>query len=179
VRVSDEIRDRMVAVLPRLRRFAHALTGSTEQADDLVQDACLRALSRIELWQPGTRLDSWMYRIAQNIWLDRLRASKVRGEAVDLAATEEIPGSDGRLVTESELTLQAVAAAMGRLPPEQRAMVALVCIEGASYKEAAEITGVPVGTVMSRLARARRTLNAILNQPGRARAGGLAAKTGS
>jgi RNA polymerase sigma-70 factor, ECF subfamily len=178
--VSDEIRDRMVAVLPRLRRFAYALTGNSEQADDLVQDACLRALSRIELWQPGTRLDSWMYRIAQNIWLDRLRANKVRGETVDLEATEGMAGSEGRDVTERELTLQAVAAAMGRLPPEQRATVALVCIEGASYKEAAEIAGVPVGTVMSRLARARRTLNAILNQPQRA-AGNerLAAKTGA
>jgi RNA polymerase sigma-70 factor (ECF subfamily) len=120
-----------------------------------------------------------MYRIAQNIWLDRLRASKVRGETLDLDATEAIAGSDGRVVTESELTLQAVAAAMGRLPPEQRATVALVCIEGASYKEAAEICGVPVGTVMSRLARARRTLNTIINQPQRAPTARLAAKTGS
>jgi RNA polymerase sigma-70 factor (ECF subfamily) len=180
VRVSDEIRDRMVAVLPRLRRFAHALTGSSEQADDLVQDACLRALSRIDLWQPGTRLDSWMYRIAQNIWLDRLRANKVRGETLELDATESIPGSDGRLITESELTLQAVADAMGRLPPEQRATVALVCIEGASYKEAAEISGVPVGTVMSRLARARRALSAMLDPPqSAARGERVPAKTGS
>jgi RNA polymerase sigma-70 factor (ECF subfamily) len=178
--VSDEIRNRMVAALPRLRRFAYALTGNSEQADDLVQDACLRALSRIELWQPGTRLDSWMYRIAQNIWLDRLRANKVRGETVDLDAAEGMAGSDGRDVTESELTLQAVAAAMGRLPPEQRATLALVCIEGASYKEAAEIAGVPVGTVMSRLARARRSLNAMLDQPQRtAGSERLAAKTGS
>jgi len=168
----------MVAVLPRLRRFAYALTGNTEQGDDLVQDACLRALSRIDLWQPGTRLDSWMYRIAQNIWLDRLRANKVRGELVDIDAMEGMPGPDGRVVVESELTLQAVVAAMDRLPAEQRAMVALVCIEGASYKEAAEIAGVPVGTVMSRLARARRTLNAVLNQPGRAQAARLSAKTG-
>jgi RNA polymerase sigma-70 factor (ECF subfamily) len=169
----------MVAVLPRLRRFAYALTGNTEQGDDLVQDACLRALSRIDLWQPGTRLDSWMYRIAQNIWLDRLRANKVRGEVVDIDAMEGIPGPDGRVVVESELTLQAVVAAMGQLSAEQRAMVALVCIEGASYKEAAEIAGVPVGTVMSRLARARRTLNAALNQPGRAQEARMSAKTGS
>jgi len=169
----------MVAVLPRLRRFAYALTGNTEQGDDLVQDACLRALSRIDLWQPGTRLDSWMYRIAQTIWLDPLRANKVRGEVVDIDAMEGIPGPDGRVVVESELTLQAVVAAMGQLSAEQRAMVALVCIEGASYKEAAEIAGVPVGTVMSRLARARRTLNAVLNQPGRAQAARMSAKTGS
>ncbi len=177
--MTDDIRVRMVAVLPRLRRFAYALTGSTEQGDDLVQDACLRALSRVDLWQPGTRLDSWMYRIAQNIWLDRLRANKVRGEVVDIEAMEGMAGSDGRVVVESELTLQAVVAAMGQLPVEQRAMVALVCIEGASYKEAAEIAEVPVGTVMSRLARARRSLNAILNQPGRAHAARMPAKTGS
>ena len=178
--MTDDIRIRMVAVLPRLRRFAYALTGNTEQGDDLVQDACLRALSRVELWQPGTRLDSWMYRIAQNIWLDRLRANKVRGEVVDIDdMAAGMAGPDGRVVAESELTLQAVVAAMGQLPVEQRAMVALVCIEGASYKEAAEIAGVPVGTVMSRLARARRSLNAILNQPERAQAARMPAKTGS
>jgi RNA polymerase sigma-70 factor, ECF subfamily len=177
--VTDDIRARMVAALPRLRRFAYALTGSTEQGDDLVQDACLRALSRIDLWQPGTRLDSWMYRIAQNIWLDRLRANKVRGEVVDIDAMESMPGSDGRVVAESELTLQAVSGAMTRLPAEQRAIIALVCIEGLSYKEAAEVAGVPVGTVMSRLARARRTLHAVLNQPGRADMTRISAKTGS
>jgi RNA polymerase sigma-70 factor (ECF subfamily) len=177
--VKDEIRERMVAVLPRLRRFAYALTGSAEQGDDLVQDACLRALSRIDQWQPGTRLDSWMYRIAQNIWLDRVRANKVRGEVVDVEAAEGIVGSDGRDVAESELTLQAVAAALARLPVEQRAVVALVCVEGASYKEAAEITGVPIGTVMSRLARARRALAVVLKQPELPRNPPLAAKTGS
>jgi RNA polymerase sigma-70 factor (ECF subfamily) len=177
--VRDEIRERMVALLPRLRRFAYALTGNAEQGDDLVQDACVRALSRIDQWQPGTRLDSWMYRIAQNIWLDRVRANKVRGEVVDVAAAEAIAGSDGRAVTESELTLQTVAAALGRLPAEQRAVVALVCVVGASYKEAAEITGVPIGTVMSRLARARRALAAVLNRPQLPRDAGLAAKTGS
>jgi RNA polymerase sigma-70 factor (ECF subfamily) len=177
--VRDEIRERMVAALPRLRRFAYALTGNAEQGDDLVQDACLRALSRIDQWQPGTRLESWMYRIAQNIWLDRVRANKVRGEVVDVEVAEAIAGSDGRVVAESELTLQAVAAALARLPAEQRAVVALVCVEGASYKEAAEITGVPIGTVMSRLARARRALAAVLNQPELPRDARLAAKTGS
>jgi RNA polymerase sigma-70 factor, ECF subfamily len=168
--VTDDIRNRMVAALPRLRRFAYALTGSTEQGDDLVQDACLRALSRIDLWQPGT---------AQNIWLDRLRANKVRGEVVDIDAMEWMPGPDGRVVAESELTLQAVSGAMAQLPAEQRAIIALVCIEGLSYKEAAEISGVPVGTVMSRLARARRTLHAVLNQPRRADMARIPAKTGS
>ena len=167
--MTDELRSRMVAVLPRLRRFAYALTGSSEQGDDLVQETCLRALSRVDRWQPGSRLDSWMYRIAQNIWLDRVRATKVRGEIVDIEVVEAMPGSDGREDVERQLTLEAVDAAMGQLPPEQRTIVALVCIEGVSYKEAAEIAGVPIGTVMSRLARARQTLHAILDEPSSAR----------
>ncbi len=167
--MTDELRSRMVAVLPRLRRFACSLTGSTEQGDDLVQETCLRALSRVDRWQPGSRLDSWMYRIAQNIWLDRLRAAKVRGEVVDIEVVEAMPGNDGREDAERQLTLEAVDAALGQLPPEQRTIVALVCIEGVSYKEAAEIVDVPIGTVMSRLARARQTLHAILDEPSSAR----------
>jgi RNA polymerase sigma-70 factor (ECF subfamily) len=152
----------MVELLPRLRRFAVALTGDLDQADDLVQEACMRALSRVEQWQPGTRLDSWMYRIAQNLWLDRMRAKKVRGEQVDVESAEALAGPDGREVVESRLTLNAVSAAMAYLPNEQRMLIALVCIDGLSYKEAAEITETPIGTVMSRLARARRELHARL-----------------
>ena len=160
--MTDELRTRMVELLPRLRRFAVALTGDLDQADDLVQEACMRALSRVEQWQPGTRLDSWMYRIAQNLWLDRMRARKVRGEQVDVESAEALAGPDGRVVVESRLTLNAVSAAMAQLPDEQRLLIALVCIDGLSYKEAAEITETPIGTVMSRLARARRELHARL-----------------
>lgn len=160
--MTDELRTRMVELLPRLRRFAVALTGDLDQADDLVQEACMRALSRVEQWQPGTRLDSWMYRIAQNLWLDRMRAKKVRGEQVDVESAEALAGPDGREVVESRLTLNAVSAAMAQLPNEQRLLIALVCIDGLSYKEAAEITETPIGTVMSRLARARRELHARL-----------------
>jgi RNA polymerase sigma-70 factor (ECF subfamily) len=177
--VTDDIRSRMVAVLPRLRRFACALTGSTELGDDLVQETCLRALSRVEKWQPGTRLDSWMYRIAQNIWLDRMRANKVRGEIVDVDAVSEMPGSDGREITESQLALEEVEAALAHLPAEQRAVIALVCIEGVSYKEAADITGVPIGTIMSRLARARQALHAILDEPAAVRSARVTARAGS
>ena len=163
--MTDELRTRMVELLPRLRRFAVALTGDLDQADDLVQEACMRALSRVEQWQPGTRLDSWMYRIAQNLWLDRMRAKKVRGEQVDVESAEALAGPDGRVVVESRLTLNAVSAAMAQLPNEQRLLIALVCIDGLSYKEAAEITETPIGTVMSRLARARRELHARLEGP--------------
>jgi RNA polymerase sigma-70 factor (ECF subfamily) len=155
----------MVELMPRLRRFAVALTGDLDQADDLVQETCMRALARVGQWQPGTRLDSWMYRIAQNIWLDRMRARRVRGEGIAMEAAEAISGSDGRDVVESRLSLAAVAAAMATLPEDQRVLVALVCIDGISYKEAAVITGAPIGTVMSRLARARRELHARLEPP--------------
>jgi RNA polymerase sigma-70 factor (ECF subfamily) len=160
-RVTDEFRSRMVLLIPRLRRFAVALTGDLDQADDLVQETCARALSRVAQWQEGTRLDSWMYRIAQNLWFDHMRAKKVRGEHIALEV-DEIPGADGRVVAESRLSLAAVSAAMAKLPQDQRVLVALVCIDGVSYQEAAQIAGVPIGTVMSRLARARRQLHACL-----------------
>lgn len=157
--MTDEFRTRMVEFLPRLRRFAIALTGDLDQGDDLVQETCLRALSRMDQWQPGTRLDSWMYRIAQNLWLDRTRARKYRPEVSDPDVMEALPGQDGRDVVDGRLTLEAVLNAMHELSPEQQVLVALVCIDGASYKEAAEITNTPIGTVMSRLARARRELH--------------------
>ena len=170
--MTDQFRTQMVELMPRLRRFAVALTGDLDQADDLVQETCMRALARVGQWQPGTRLDSWMYRIAQNIWLDRMRARKVRGVSVGVEAAEEMSGSDGRKVVESRQDLAAVSAAMAELPEDQRALVALVCIDGLSYKEAAEITGTPIGTVMSRLARARRELHARLHGPPAATARG-------
>lgn len=109
------------------------------------------------------RLDSWMYRIAQNVWLDRLRATKTRGEIVDVDAANDIVGVDGRNVTESRLTLQAVAGAIGALPADQQLVVLHVCIEGLSYKDAAEALGIRIGTVMSRLARARQALHATIS----------------
>lgn len=154
----------MVEFLPRLRRFAYALTGDLDKGDDLVQETCLRALSRHDQWQPGTRLDSWMFRIAQNLWLDRLRSQKVRGEPVDPDSMPEIIGEDGRNVTESRLTLDAVKAGISRLPAEQQVLIALVCVDGLTYTQTAEIVDVPIGTVMSRLARARRTLHDWINR---------------
>jgi RNA polymerase sigma-70 factor (ECF subfamily) len=156
----------MAEFLPRLRRFSVALTGNLDQGDDLVQETCVRALSRMDQWQPGTSFESWMYRIAQNLWFDRLRAAKIRGELVDISsAAEAIAGPDGREVTESRLTLAAVSSAMQHLSADQRLLIALICVDGLSYKEAAEITDSPIGTVMSRLARARRDLHALLDEP--------------
>lgn len=152
----------MVELLPRLRRFAFVLTRDMETSDDLVQETCLRALASAELWQAGTRLDSWMYRIAQNIWIDRMRAKKVRGEVIDVDTATDLIGSDGRQVTEGRLTLNVVTRHMQALPPDQQIVLTLVSIDGLSYKEAAEKLGVPMGTVMSRLARARKALHAAM-----------------
>lgn len=162
--MTDDVRHQMVALLPRLRRFAFVLTRDMERADDLVQETCVRALGAIEQWTPGTRLDSWLYRIAQNIWFDRLRSLKVRGEPIQMDLAEEIAGEDGRNVTEGRLALSEVAAAIDKLPPEQQVLVALICIDGSSYKDAAEVLGIPIGTVMSRLARARQALYAAMNE---------------
>lgn len=157
--MTNDIRDRMVEFLPRLRRFAYSLTRNMDQGDDLVQDTCARALSRLDQWVPGTSLESWMFRIAQNIWLDQIRAGKVRGELVDVTDADQVAGDDGRIVTETALTLSDVESGMRRLSPEAQVLIALVCVDGLSYREAADSLGLPIGTVMSRLARARRALH--------------------
>ncbi len=163
-----QIREEMVALLPRLRRFARGLAGAPDQADDLVQAACERALTRIDQYQPGTRLDSWMFRIVQTIYLDDRRANKVRtGEGrIDADMVEDELAFDGGRGIEAHMTYEAVRAAMAKLPDEQRAVLTLVCVEGQSYKEAAAALDIPIGTVMSRLARARTALARMLGETG-------------
>ncbi|AHB48516.1 RNA polymerase sigma70 factor [Hyphomicrobium nitrativorans NL23] len=175
----DEIRSRMIELLPRLRRFAFALTGNKDKADDLVQDTCERALAHLDQWKPGTSLDSWMYRIAQNIWVDHHRSRKSHGGENTLDEVENLMGQDGRNVTESRLTLAAVTEGIARLPAEQKVLVAMVCVEGISYKEAAGILGIPIGTVMSRLSRARQTLYASLIEAPQRAAEPVAARAAS
>lgn len=163
MQLKDNIRAEMIKLLPRLQRFGYALTGSMDQGDDLVQETCVRALTRIDQWQPGTRLDSWMFRIAHNLWLDNCRASKVRGHVVDITDMYELSDVDGREIVESRQTLGLVMKGIEGLPADQKILVALVCIDGLSYKETANIVDVPIGTVMSRLARARRTLRDLVD----------------
>jgi RNA polymerase sigma-70 factor (ECF subfamily) len=148
----------LVALLPRLRRFALSLTGSVAEADDLVQAACERALRARDQWEPGTRLDSWVYRIIRNLWIDTIRRRRTEGIVETIDEAVGVEGEDGRHVTETALTLTEVNNAVSELPHEQRAVLRLVCTEERSYQEAADMLGVPIGTVMSRLARGRRTL---------------------
>ena len=155
--VASRFGDQLIAVLPRMRRFARGLTGSLSEADDLVQAACERALARRHQFEEGTRFDSWMFRIVQTIWIDQIRARGVRKEEGDIA--EQHLGSDEPVRrVEARLALAEVRRAVDRLPADQRAALLLVTVEGLSYREAAEIAQVPVGTIMSRLARARLAL---------------------
>jgi RNA polymerase sigma-70 factor (ECF subfamily) len=162
--VQEQIRAELVALLPRLRRFAYGLTGSLDEGDDLVQSACERALARLDQFQPGTRLDSWMYRIVQTVWIDRRRAQQRRGEAsMDPLDMEPLATADAAREMDARLSFQEVRAAVAELPEEQRAVLILVCVEGLAYKAAAEILDLPIGTVMSRLARARLALGRLLD----------------
>jgi len=156
--VDDNIRREMLALLPRLRRFAYGLTGSIDEGDDLVQATCERAIRYIDTWQLGTRLDSWMYRIARNTYLNDLRAKRVRVDHLQSVDRDELTRVDGARAMEARLTFAAVRDFIGRLPEEQRSIVMLVCVEGLAYREVAEILDLPIGTVTSRLARARLVL---------------------
>ena len=158
--MSQEARQQMVALIPRLRRFAYGLTGSLDEGDDLVQAACERALGRLDQWRSGTRLDSWMFRIVQTIWIDRMRAQKVRGNASGLTDADQMVGEDGVRTAEARLTFDRVRRAIADLPEEQRLVLVMVSIDGRSYRETAEALDLPIGTVTSRLARARNRLYA-------------------
>lgn len=157
---TDPIRADLAAMLPRLRRFARALTAHAADADDLVQTALEKALTRLDQWRPGTRLDAWMFRIMKNAWIDEVRSRQFRGRHT---APEEAGASiagEGAGAVEARLELREVERAMALLPEDQRAAIALVLIEGFSYKEASDALDVPIGTLTSRLARGRAALEA-------------------
>jgi RNA polymerase sigma-70 factor (ECF subfamily) len=159
------IRAELVSLLPRLRRFAWSLTGSRDEGDDLVQAGCLKALGSLDQYQPGTRLDAWMFRILRTGWIDRVRYRARRPGTSDpdtLAALSD--AGLGAREAEGRLTLARVRTAMDGLPPEHREVLALVAIEGLSYREAADTLGIPIGTVMSRLGRARARLGAMIEE---------------
>ncbi len=155
---GDPVRRELIALLPRLRRFARSLTRSADQADDLVQSALERALRSLDGWTPGTRLDSWMFRIMKNCWIDEIRSKTVRDRVLAPEEAGISVGEDGAVAMEHYLEAQAVREAMNTLPEEQRLAVALVLVEGFSYREAADMLEVPIGTLTSRLARGRAAI---------------------
>jgi RNA polymerase sigma-70 factor (ECF subfamily) len=163
--MHNHFRTQLVALLPQLRRFALALTGVPDAADDLVQTACIRALAASEQWQPDTRMDSWMYKILQNLFIDQRRALVTAGGGSAMEDLDMLPDEvDFEAGVHAQLSLAQVLSAMQKLPDAQRSLLALVSVEGLSYKEAAEVLGLPMGTVMSRLARARIALKSYLQE---------------
>lgn len=173
--MAPDIREKLVELLPRLRRFGYALCGSLDEADDLVQTACERALVNLHTFEAGTRLDSWMFRIMQNAFIDSVRRRGRRKTDADPDAIAAVP-HDARIYeqTEARADLDVVRRTVATLPEEQRAVLALVAIDGRSYQDAADILSIPVGTVMSRLSRARRKLADAIAGPSISGRGGIA-----
>jgi len=154
----------LLELLPRLRRFARSLTRNIDDADDLCQMALERALLKRDQWQAGTRLDSWMYRITRNIWIDTVRAAGRRENvANDDDAMQNVAGDDHQRM-EERMQLSDVDRAMERLPVEQREAIVLVLVEGFAYKEAAALLDIPIGTLTSRLVRGREALQRELGE---------------
>jgi RNA polymerase sigma-70 factor, ECF subfamily len=160
---ADEVRAQIGELLPRLRRFARVITRNVADADDLVQVAVEKALARAAQWRPGSRLDSWMFGIMKNAWVDEIRARR-RCERVH--APEEAGAAVGDRSAAARDIALSVQAAMARLPEQQRMAIALVLVEGLAYKDAAEALGIPMGTLTSRLARGREALQALLGSNG-------------
>ena len=150
----------IAALLPRLRRFGRAVTRNHEDADDLVQIAIERALKHIGQWEAGSRLDSWLFRIMKNAWIDEVR---VRVRRDRLFAAEEEGQFIGDDASDRQVHRLAVQQAIGRLSEDLRMVVALVLVDGLPYREAAQVLDIPVGTLTSRLARAREALQAQLS----------------
>ncbi|MBA4213818.1 MAG: RNA polymerase subunit sigma-70 [Polaromonas sp.] len=164
--LESDPRAQIISLLPRLRRFASGLTHDGHMADDLVQTACLKALERWHQYQADTSLASWMFRIVQTTWLDDYRTRQRQKTDTDTDALPDIEGEDGRQVVERRSDLRAVRAALEQLPDDQRAVLMLVTVDGLSYQEAALALDIPMGTVMSRLSRARIKLADALGRQG-------------
>lgn len=154
------INNDIAALLPRLRRFARTIVYNREDADDLVQIAVERALARSAQWQADTRLDSWIFRIMKNAWIDEVR-SRIRRD--NLFAPEEAGEHVGDQAAEAQQQRMAIEKAVGMLSEEHRMVVALVLVDGMPYKEASEVLEIPMGTLTSRLVRARTALQEILS----------------
>ena len=158
----NDLEREIVKLLPRLRRFGRVLARAPADADDLVQLTVERALTRRGQWRPGTRLDSWMFRIMKNAWIDESRARTRRSGLFAPEEAGENIGADGAAAMEARLAAGEVERAMAKLPADQRIAVALVLVEGLSYQEAADVLEIPAGTLTSRLVRGRTALMAEL-----------------
>jgi RNA polymerase sigma-70 factor, ECF subfamily len=152
-----EVRAGLEPSLARLWRYALMLSRARDVADDLVQATCLRAIQRADQFVPGTRVDRWLFAILRSIWLNEVRSQRVR-EGGGFVDAEDVLTTDGAREIEMNITASAVLRAIDRLPEAQRETILLVYGEGYSYAEAAATLGIPIGTIMSRLATGRAAL---------------------
>ncbi len=149
--------ERLVELIPRLRRYARALVGDRASADDLVQDTLERAWAKLHLYRRGTDLRAWLFTVMHNVHVNKVRATRVTDTLED-----ELPELAQRASQGDALLVRDLDRAIARLPTEQRAVLLLVTLEEMSYEEVAHALGIPIGTVMSRLSRAREKLRAMM-----------------
>ncbi len=160
-----DFKNQIVGCIPRLRRFAVALAGNRPDGDDLLQTALERALSKQHTYSPSMQLDSWLFKITQNLWIDQKPSEKRRGIHIPVEDALTVTSGDSVKMLQNRHTAHKIFTAIGALPEDQRLVVCHVLVDGKSYKEAATILGLPQGTIMSRLYRARKTLEkAVLPQ---------------
>lgn len=152
--MQDE-RDRLIACIPRLRRYARALIGDRTGADDLVQDTMERGWKRLSSWRRGSDMRAWLFSIMHNLYIDQVRRSSVQTDVLD----DETPMPEVHAAHDG-LHMRDLESALNGLPAEQREILLLVALEEMSYDEVAATLGLPIGTVMSRLSRARQKLRA-------------------
>ena len=154
----DLFREHIIRLLPRLRRFAISLCGNLPDADDLLQTTIEKALKRQGGYRAEYKLESWLFKIMQNQWIDQKRKEKRHGTPVALEEQRQLVSGDGVTLQETRSTMRTMLSAINALPEQQQLIVARVLVDGQSYEETAKELGIPVGTVMSRLYRARKTL---------------------
>lgn len=163
--MDRKFREQLTVELPYLRRFARSLCGDHALADDLVQDCVERAMAKVHLYDPARPLRAWLYAILRNIFIGGLR-QKSRS-LITKSVDELYLGEDAQAPEqEMRLSVAVIEKALDMLPAQQREVLVLVSLEEMSYRETADVIGVPIGTVMSRLSRARSTLQAILEERG-------------
>lgn len=160
--MRNDLGEQLKKLIPRMRRFACGLAGSTDNGDELVQAACERLLNHHARLRPDTRLDSWLYQVIRNLHIDGIRAQAVKQRGAEKIRQDSVLVGATDTNLDNHLQLHEVQEALGRLPEEQRAALILVCVEGFSYKEAAAVLDIPIGTVTSRLTRGRSALIALM-----------------
>lgn len=150
------MKQQLEPIIPMIRRFAYSLTGNQYDADDLLQSTLERLLTK-EL-PKDVNLTKWAFRVCRNLWIDEYRSQKVRQEATQKPELQLQDIVDGEKTMTNQLTIQQVQKALAQLPEDQKSILTLIAVEDLSYREVADLLDIPVGTVMSRLSRARKAM---------------------